>query len=46
VAEELLDSLAKIGDAGYGLKHPLHTQVVNKLEEIKGKIDQGMKDKG
>jgi tetratricopeptide (TPR) repeat protein len=46
VAEELLDSLAKIGEADYGLKHPLHTQVVNKLEEIKGKIDQEMMDKG
>lgn len=37
-AEDLLDSLAKIGDAGYGLKHPLHPQVVDKLAIIEGKI--------
>lgn len=37
-AEDLLDSLAKIGDAGYGLKHPLHRQVIKKLAEIKRKM--------
>ena len=37
-AEDLLDSLAKFGDAGYGLKHPLPEQVLNKLTEIRRKM--------
>lgn len=37
-AGNLLDSLAKIGDAGYGLRHPLHGQVINKLAEIRAKM--------
>jgi tetratricopeptide (TPR) repeat protein len=45
-AEDLLDSLAKIGDAGYGLKHPLHPQVVDKLTEIEGKINREIRDNG
>jgi tetratricopeptide (TPR) repeat protein len=45
-AEDLLDSLAKIGDAGYGLKHPLHPQVVDKLTEIEGKINRELRDDG
>lgn len=45
-AENLLDSLAKIGDAGYGLKHPLHGQVVNKLAEIGGRMSGGIRVDG
>jgi tetratricopeptide (TPR) repeat protein len=38
--EDLLDSLAQIGDAGYGLKHPLHPQVVAKLGELEAKVSR------
>jgi len=38
-AESLLESLAEIGDDGYGLKHPLHGQVVKKLANIKSRIN-------
>ena len=38
-AENLLDSLAKIGNAGYGLKHPLHGQVLKKLAEFRRRMD-------
>lgn len=37
-ARTVLESLAEIGDAGYGLKHPLHGQVVEKLTEIRTKM--------
>ena len=46
IAEDLLDSLAKIGDAGYGLKHPLYPQVADKLKEISGKIAQDVRENG
>ena len=36
--ENLLDSLAEVGDAGYGLKHPLHEQVLKKLAEFRRMI--------
>jgi tetratricopeptide (TPR) repeat protein len=45
-AENLLDSLAKIGDAGYGLKHPLHGQVVKKLAEIRMRMSGETRDDG
>ncbi|KAF2417663.1 hypothetical protein EJ08DRAFT_599894 [Tothia fuscella] len=45
-AENLLDSLAKIGDAGYGLKHPLHGQVVKKLVEIERRMRGDMQLEG
>ena len=37
-AQTLLESLAEIGDAGYGLRHPLHGQVVQKLAEIRARM--------
>jgi tetratricopeptide (TPR) repeat protein len=44
-ADDLLDSLAKIGDAGYGLKHPLHSQVVEKLAELEEKVNRELSEK-
>lgn len=45
-AENLVDSLTKIGDAGYGLKHPLHAQVVKKLTEIRRRKDGEIRIEG
>ena len=44
--EDLLDSLAKMGDAGYGLKHPFHGQVASKLAELRSKLRREIRDNG
>lgn len=46
VAEDLLDSVEKIGDDKYGLNHPLYAQVVDKLSELQRKLGRGTENNG